>query len=196
MMHLISFLLILVSFSSIVALVIWIVSIVDYKCESNNEYAKISFDEFLAFYKSAPSKWDLYESHLEYSKGRAWYSLEKERIYFNTYSDYRKYKKWRKRNQKDQLEQSRNKRLLELTKLWSRDVNEHYQSSMDEISAMYKDNLELSKRYEENMKHIKQKYKIRDEDIVSYSIEPIDGARIIKTNGGSSVRIPMYELFT
>lgn len=195
-MHLISFLLILVSFSSIVALVIWIVSIVDYKCESNNEYAKISFDEFLAFYKSAPSKWDLYESRLEYSKGRTRYSLEKERIYFNTYSDYRKYKKWRKRNQKDQLERSRNKRLLELTKLWSRDVNEHYQSSMDEISAMYKDNLELSKRYEENLERIKQKYKIRDEDIVSYSIEPIDGARIIKTKGGSSVRIPMYELFT
>lgn len=195
-MHLISFLLILVSFSSIVALVIWIVSIVDYKCESNNEYAKISFDEFLAFYKSAPSKWDLYESRLEYSKGRTRYSLEKERIYFNTYSDYRKYKKWRKRNQKDQLERSRNKRLLELTKLWSRDVNEHYQSSMDEISAMYKDNLELSKRYEENLERMKQKYKIRDEDIVSYSIEPIDGARIIKTKGGSSVRIPMYELFT
>lgn len=195
-MHLISFLLIMVSFSSIVALVIWIVSIVDYKCESNNEYAKISFDEFLAFYKSAPSKWDLYESRLEYSKGRTRYSLEKERIYFNTYSDYRKYKKWRKRNQKDQLERSRNKRLLELTKLWSRDVNEHYQSSMDEISAMYKDNLELSKRYEENLERIKQKYKIRDEDIVSYSIEPIDGARIIKTKGGSSVRIPMYELFT
>lgn len=195
-MHLISFLLILVSFSSVVALVIWIVSIVDYKCESNNEYAKISFDEFLAFYKSAPSKWDLYESRLEYSKGRTRYSLEKERIYFNTYSDYRKYKRWRKRNQKDQLERSRNKRLLELTKLWSRDVNEHYQSSMDEISAMYKDNLELSKRYEENLERIKQKYKIRDEDIVSYSIEPIDGARIIKTKGGSSVRIPMYELFT
>ncbi len=195
-MHLISFLLILVSFSSIVALVIWIVSIVDYKCESNNEYAKISFDEFLAFYKSAPSKWDLYESRLEYSKGRDRYSQIKERVYFNTYSDYRKYKKWRKRNQKDQLERSRNKRFLELTKLWSRDVNEHYQLSMDEISAMYKDNLELSKRYEENLKHIKQKYKIRDEDIVSYFIDPIDGARVIKTDGGSSVRISMYELFT
>ena len=67
---------------------------------------------------------------------------------------------------------------------------------MDEIIAMYQDNLDLSKRYEENLKRIKQKYKIRDEDIVSYSIEPIDGARIIRTKSGSSVRIPMYELLT
>ena len=187
-METISFILITTFISSIIALVIWIISIIDYKCSSNNEYAKISFNEFLTFYKSAPSKWNLYESYLEYSKDRAWHSLEKERIYFNTYLDYRKYKKWRKRNQKDQLERSRNKRLLELTKLWSRDVNEHYQSSMDEISTMYKDNLELSKRYEENLERIKQKYKIRDEDIVSYSIEPIDGARIIKTRGGSSYK--------
>ena len=196
MMDLISYILIMTSILSIVTLVFWIISVIDFKSESNNGYAKISFDEFLAFYKSAPSKWDLYESYLRYSKGRDWYYLEGERVYFKTYSDYRKYKKWRKRIQKDQLEQSRNKRLLELTKLWSHDINEHYQSSMDEIIAMYQDNLDLSKRYEENLKRIKQKYKIRDEDIVSYSIEPIDGARIIKTKSGSSVRIPMYELLT
>ena len=168
---------------------------ISYWC-SKESSAEISFGKFITFYKSAPRKWDLRDDYVRYNTENGKFFIAYEDVYFQSYFDYRRYKKWLRKILKDKKEHEKSERLLELTKCWSKDVNNHYQSSMDEISAMYQDNLDLSKRYEENLKRIKQKYKIRDEDIVSYSVEPIDGARIIKTKGGSSVRIPMYELLT
>lgn len=136
-------------------------------------YAEISFDKFVSFYKSAPSKWGLYEYGVRYFPCNEEFGCPFF-VYFQSYPDYRRYRKWLRKKLKDRKKETKNKRLLELTKYWSQDVNQHYQSSMDEVFAMYKDNLELSKKYEEEMKRVSQKYKSNGEDIVSYTIEPIE----------------------
>lgn len=95
-----TFYIIVVFIIAIIALFVWIIPILTYKWDINEKCASISFDQFLAFYKSAPHKWKLRDEYLQYSVSGGQCFLPAENIYLKSYSDYRKYRKWYRDEQK------------------------------------------------------------------------------------------------
>ena len=156
---------------------------------AREDAVKLSFDQFIAFYKSAPSKWRLGGYYVRYyvrvqERGHAYNKTEF--IFFSSYRSLVKYRRWKKRNEKTQMEQERIRRTLSLSKCWSEDINESYTNAMGNIQNMYHDNLEVAKRKEHEFKYLARKYGF--DEICSCSASFIDNSiRISGRVGGVPV---------
>lgn len=141
---------------------IHIIDILSFVFEYGEEDAvKISFDQFIAFYKSAPNKWILEDDYAKYiwirPEGSFMYD-ESEPVLFRSYYSLRKYRRWREKNEEVQMEQKRNRKTLSLSKCWARDVDSAYANAIKEIRGMMSENESSSKRYEQALKDLVRKY--------------------------------------
>ena len=182
--------LLLLSFVGLVALGY----IMDF-CSFLFEYGKkdlvrLSFDQFISFYKSAPDKWELEDDYVEYVKNRSkiiFSGIVTERglifdgveaVFFRSYHSLLKYRRWRSKLEKAQEERNRNKKTLALSKCWSEDINDAHAKAMRDVQSMFEANLAASKRQGRALKVLLQEYGA--DKVTSYSIEPTDGAVYIK----------------
>ena len=132
--------------------------------------AKLSFEQFIAFYKSAPDKWRLKDDYVEYTRNRSGTVFRGivtesglvfdgvEPVLFRSYRSLWKYRKWKRRNEKVQAERKRNEKTLSLSKCWAKDVNDAYESAIKEMREMMLKNESMSKRYAQAMKGLTGKY--------------------------------------
>ena len=139
--------------------------------------ARLSFDQFIAFYKSAPDKWKLEN---DYVKDIRICSSEKgllfdgvvEAVFFRSYHGLLKYRRWRSKLEKAQEERNRNQKTLALSKCWSEDINDAHAKAMRDVQSMFNVNLATSKRRERAFEALLQEYGA--DKVTSYSIELID----------------------
>lgn len=138
--------------------------------------ARLSFDQFIAFYKSAPDKWRLENDYVKYIRNC---STEKgllfdgvEEVFFRSYHSLLKYRRWRNKLEKAQEERNRNQKTLALSKCWSEDINDAHAKAMRDVQNMFNVNLAASKRRERAFEDLLQEYGV--DKVTSYSIELID----------------------
>lgn len=137
---------------------------------------RLSFDQFIAFYKSAPDKWRLENDYVKYIRNC---STEKgllfdgvEAVFFRSYHSLLKYRRWRSKLEKAQEERNRNQKTLALSKCWSEDINDAHAKAMRDVQSMFNVNLATSKRRERALEALLQEY--GSDKVTSYSIELID----------------------
>lgn len=138
--------------------------------------ARLSFDRFIAFYKSAPDKWRLENDYVKYIRNC---STEKgllfdgvEAVFFRSYHSLLKYRRWRSKLEKAQEERNRNQKTLALSKCWSEDINDAHAKAMRDVQSMFNVNLATSKRRERAFEALRREYGA--DKATSYSIELID----------------------
>lgn len=137
---------------------------------------RLSFDQFIAFYKSAPDKWRLENDYVKYIRNC---STEKgllfdgvEAVFFRSYHSLLKYRRWRSKLEKAQEERNRNQKTLALSKCWPEDINDAHAKAMRDVQSMFNVNLATSKRRERAFEALLQEYGA--DKVTSYSIELID----------------------
>ena len=139
--------------------------------------ARLSFDQFIAFYKSAPDKWKLENDYVKYiricstEKGLLFDGVV-EAVFFRSYHSLLKYRRWRSKLEKAQEERNRNQKTLALSKCWSEDINDAHAKAMRDVQSMFNVNLATSKRRERAFEALLQEYGA--DKVTSYSIELID----------------------
>lgn len=156
------FLLILLGSIVVLAAIFYLADFCSFVFEYCEEDAvRLSFDQFIAFYKSAPNKWILEDDYAKYiwirPEGSFMYD-ESEPVLFRSYYSLRKYRRWREKNEEVQMEQERNRKTLSLSKCWARDVDSAYANALKEIRGMMSENESSSKRYEQALKDLVRKY--------------------------------------
>ena len=146
--------------------------------------ARLSFDQFIAFYKSAPDKWRLEDDYVKYirncsevifsgvvtEKGLLFDGVEA--VFFRSYHSLLKYRRWRSKLEKAQEERNRNQKTLALSKCWSEDINDAHAKAMRDVQSMFNVNLATSKRRERAFEALRREYGA--DKATSYSIELID----------------------
>ena len=139
--------------------------------------ARLSFDQFIAFYKSAPDKWKLENDYVKYiricstEKGLLFDGVV-EAVFFRSYHSLLKYRRWRSKLEKAQEERNRNQKTLALSKCWSEDINDAHAKAMRDVQSMFNVNLATSKRRERAFEALRREYGA--DKATSYSIELID----------------------
>ncbi len=121
---------------------------------------RLSFNQFIAFYKSAPDKWELKDDYVEYIKNRSkviFCGVVTERglefdgveaVLFRSYHSLLKYRRWKDKLEKAQEERKRNQKTLALSKCWSEDINDAHAKAMRDVQSMFEANLAASKQQE------------------------------------------------
>lgn len=121
---------------------------------------RLSFNQFIAFYKSAPDKWELKDDYVEYIKNRSkviFCGVVTERglefdgveaVFFRSYHSLLKYRRWKDKLEKAQEERKRNQKTLALSKCWSEDINDAHAKAMRDVQSMFEANLAASKQQE------------------------------------------------
>ena len=151
---------------------------------------RLSFNQFIAFYKSAPDKWELEDDYVEYARNRSeviFRGVVTERglefdgveaVFFRSYHSLLKYRRWKDKLEKAQEERKRNKKTLALSKCWSEDINDAHAKAMREVQSMFEANLAASRQQERALEVLLREYGV--DKVTSYSIEPIDGSVYVK----------------
>ena len=151
---------------------------------------RLSFNQFIAFYKSAPDKWRLENDYVKYSRNcsevifsgvvteKGLLFDEVEAVFFRSYHSLLKYRRWRSKLEKAQEERNRNQKTLALSKCWSKDINDAHAKAMREVQSMFEANLAASKQQERALEVPLREYGV--DKVTSYSIEPIDGSVYVK----------------
>lgn len=145
--------------------------------------ARLSFDQFIAFYKSAPDKWRLENDYVKYNRNcsevfsgvvteKGLLFDEMEAVFFRSYHSLLKYRRWRSKLEKAQEERKRNQKTLALSKCWSKDINDAHAKAMRDVQNLFNVNLAASKRRERAFEALLQEYGA--DKFTSYSIELID----------------------
>lgn len=128
-------------------------------CEE--DAVRLSFDQFITFYKSAPNKLILEDEYVKYigiRPERGFMYDEAEPVFFRNYHSLRKYRKWRERNKEVQMEGERNRKTLSLSKCWARDVNEAYANAIKGIRELMSENESAPKPYEQELRNLMRRY--------------------------------------
>ena len=156
---------------------------------------RLSFNQFIAFYKSAPDKWELEDDYVEYARNRSeviFRGVVTERglefdgveaVFFRSYHSLLKYRRWKDKLEKAQEERKRNKKTLALSKCWSEDINDAHAKAMREVQSMFEANLAASKQQERALEVLLREYGV--DKVTSYSIEPIDESVYVKDYCGN-----------
>lgn len=118
--------------------------------------ARLSFDQFIAFYKSAPDKWRLENDYVKYSRNCS------EVIFSGVVTE--------KGLLFDEVEEERNRnqKTLALSKCWSEDINDAHAKAMRDVQSMFNVNLATSKRRERAFEALRREYGA--DKATSYSI--------------------------
>lgn len=141
-------------------------------CEE--DAVRLSFDQFIIFYKSAPDKWRLKEDYVKYIKRRNEEGLfdKSEPVFFSSYRSLAKYRKWKEKNEKAQMEQEKSRKTLSLSKCWSEDIDKAYQNAIKDVQSMFYENFAAAERQKQALKVLMREHGV--DKIASYSIEPLD----------------------